>query len=262
MERHINYVAIGGLFFVICIALVAFLLWFGRLNMNDSHYRIYKAYTEYDISGIGINTPIKYKGISIGNVKDIRFDSAKSGLVKISLLISKDIPINQGSSIVMDSQGLAGLSYLSLKQNPNGKPINQDDEAVLKFEQNFLGRISEQADKISTDALTLLQNSQALVSQQNIQNINQTLESINALSKQLIQISQNLNGTITSAHSLLYTIHQKLNAGEYDIKSMLTPTLNQAEQSLQNLDSLVQKSTNVLDKFNENPYKTLFGEQK
>ena len=89
MERHINYITIGGLFFAILVGLVVFIIWFGRLGVDESKFRAYTIRTTHDISGIAPKTPIKYKGITIGSVQSIGFDEKEVGVVKIILFIQK-----------------------------------------------------------------------------------------------------------------------------------------------------------------------------
>ena len=238
MERRINYLLIGGIFFAVIVALIAFIMWFGRLGMSsDERYAKYFIQTNYDISGISAKTPIKYKGISIGIVESIAFDSSKVGVVKLNLLIDKSIPIAKGSSLVIDSQGLAGLNYLSLKQNPR-----------LELEQGFFGKLSDKADEALKEVANALKGVDSLLNEENIYNINRTLFSLNKASAEIAELSKNLN--------------TRLQNGQYDIKDILSPTLRQSQKTLQNLDSTIQKASNLIDKFNANPYSTLFGEQK
>lgn len=260
MERHINYITIGGLFFAILVGLVVFIIWFGRLGVDESKFRAYAIRTTHDISGIAPKTPIKYKGITIGSVQSIGFDEKEVGVVKIILFIQKTLPVTKGSSVIIDSQGLAGLSYLSLRQNTNGTIIENDEDAILTLEQSFLGKLSDRADSALEDISLVLSNIDKLLSNQNIIYLNQTLQSLSAFSAQLPTLSTNLNHTLSSVSSLANNLNAQLGGNE--IKNMLIPTFTQTQKSLQNLDALLQKTSNLLDKFSDNPYATIFGEHK
>ncbi len=240
MERRVNFVLIGSLLFLILIMFVVFLLLFGRADVVHGKMKEYYIYTEYDISGISPKTPVKYKGLTIGYIRSISFEKSKIGLVKITLLIDREIKIKEGSSLVMDSQGLAGLNYLSLKQSDSEKIIDDKSDAILTLEQNFIGRITDQANQITNGVIEIF-------SDKNINHITKIIESLDSLS-----------ASINSISNITRNIDKKLQEGQYD----LSPTLNQAQKSLQNLDIVLQKSSNILDKFNDNPYKTLFGEQR
>ena len=134
MERRVNFLFIGIIFFTIFAALVVFIIIMGRFNFDDKHYKHYVVYTTHDISGLRINTSVRYKGIGVGGVTNISFDTKQLGVVRIDVRIKDVIPVREGSSLVVDSQGLAGMSFLSLKQNEGAPFIKDEDKAVLKFE--------------------------------------------------------------------------------------------------------------------------------
>lgn len=252
MERNVNYVLIGGIFFAILIGLIVFILWFGRISFNEDKFRIYTITTSYDISGIAVKTPIKYKGITIGHIKHIGFDTTQLGVVKITLLIQRSIPIAKGSSVLIDSQGLAGLSYLALRQNPKGEIIVNDDDAVLTLDQSFLGKLSDKADSALEEMLGVLGSVEKLLSEKNVKRISSTLTSLDQFSQSLPALSSNINRALESINGEL----------ENGAGAMIAPTLYQTQKSLQNLDILLQKTSNLLDKFDDNPYPTIFGEKK
>ncbi|MDL0079332.1 MlaD family protein [Helicobacter zhangjianzhongii] len=252
MERNVNYVLIGGIFFAILIGLIVFILWFGRISFNEDKFRIYTITTSYDISGIAVKTPIKYKGITIGHIKHIGFDTTQLGVVKITLLIQRSIPIAKGSSVLIDSQGLAGLSYLALRQNPKGEIIVNDDDAVLTLDQSFLGKLSDKADSALEEMLGVLGSVEKLLSEKNVKHISSTLTSLDQFSQSLPALSSNINRALESINGEL----------ENGAGAMIAPTLYQTQKSLQNLDILLQKTSNLLDKFDDNPYPTIFGEKK
>lgn len=252
MERNVNYVLIGGIFFAILIGLIVFILWFGRISFNEDKFRIYTITTSYDISGIAVKTPIKYKGITIGHIKHIGFDTTQLGVVKITLLIQRSIPIAKGSSVLIDSQGLAGLSYLALRQNPKGEIIVNDDDAVLTLDQSFLGKLSDKADSALEEMLGVLGSVEKLLSEKNVKHISSTLISLDQFSQSLPALSSNINRALESINGEL----------ENGAGAMIAPTLYQTQKSLQNLDILLQKTSNLLDKFDDNPYPTIFGEKK
>lgn len=255
MERRVNYVLIGGIFFAILIGFVVFILWFGRLGIDESKLRTYTIRTTYDISGISVKTPIKYKGIVIGNVKSIGFDKEQVGVVKILLTIDRAIPVAKGSSVLIDSQGLAGLSYLALRQNPQGEPIVNDEDAILKLEQSFLGKLSDKADSALEEMLGVLGSVEQLLSERNVSSLSRTLSSLDTFSAQLPALSQNLNHTLDH-------INKQLDDAQNGVLGAVSSTLYQTQKSLQNVDILLQKTTNLLDKFDRDPYPTIFGASK
>ncbi|PAF52256.1 MlaD family protein [Helicobacter sp. 13S00477-4] len=262
MERNVNYTLIGSIFFVVVVCMVVFILWIGRMGIDEDKYRTYYVYTDKEVSGIGVNTPVKYKGINIGSVTQIGFDKNHLGMVKIKLSLNSSIPIHKGSAVILDSQGLAGLSYLSLNQGDNPEFIKDKDDRVLDFRQNFMGRIASQADEVSKELLDILKNIKQLTNAQNIKNISHIINSLDVLTADLAQTKDNINALSKNSNMLLINLNRKIEDGEYDFKKMLNPVISELEVSLKNIDRFFQKGSNLLDKFDSDPYNTLFGERK
>ncbi|PAF42132.1 MlaD family protein [Helicobacter sp. 11S02596-1] len=262
MERNVNYTLIGGIFFAVIVCMVIFILWIGRIGVNESKYRTYEVYTDKEVSGIGVDTPVKYKGITIGSVKKIGFDKNNFGMVKIELGINAAIPIRKGSTITPDSQGLAGLSYLSLQQNDTNDFYTDSEPRVLQFKQNFMGRIVSSADEVTKELLGVLKNIGTLVSPKNVENISNIITSLDSLTLELAQTKENLALLSKNSNLLVSNLNKKLETGEYDLKQILNPLLGELEMSLINMDRFFDKSTILLNKIEANPYDTLFGERK
>lgn len=63
LERYVNYILIGGFFFLCLVCMVGFILWLGYLGLDDGKYYEYVVYMDKDLGGIVINLFINYKGI-------------------------------------------------------------------------------------------------------------------------------------------------------------------------------------------------------
>ncbi len=248
MERRVNFLFIGIIFFAIFAALVVFIIIMGRFNFDDKHYKHYVVYTTHDISGLGINTPVRYKGIGIGGVTNISFDTKQLGVVRIDVRIKDVIPVREGSSLVVDSQGLAGMSFLSLRQNEGAPFIKDEDKAVLKFEPSLFGRLGNKADQASAEILELLKSMKVLLNENNLNSTGKIIGTIDRLSLDLDELIKNLNTQVSN--------------GDYNIREVLNPLMLRLNTSLNYMDQFFKRGSNVLEKFEKDPYNTLFGEQK
>lgn len=262
MERNINYTLIGSIFFAVVVCMVIFIFWIGRVGVDDGKYQAYEVYTDKEISGITINTPVKYKGITIGSVTGIGFDKDKLGTVKIGLNILSSIPIRKNSAVTPSSDGLAGLGYLSLEQSAEGEFIGKNDPHTLNFKQNFMGKIASQADEVTKELLDVLKNIKDLTDTQNIKSISNIIRSLDSLSTTLAETKDEINGFSKNSNMLLSNLNNKIQSGEYDVKKMLNPVMIELETSLKNMNQFFEKGSGLLQKFDNDPYNTLFGVQK
>ncbi|PAF53758.1 hypothetical protein BKH42_04485 [Helicobacter sp. 13S00482-2] len=262
MERNINYTVIGSVFFAVVVCMVIFIFWIGRIGVNDNKYQAYEVYTDNEISGITINTPVKYKGITIGSVSSVSFDKDRLGTVKIGLNLLSNIPIHKNSFVTPNSEGLAGLGYLALEQSDDASFVGKDDPHILNFKQNFMGKIASQADEVTKELLGVLKNIKDLTDTENIKSVSNIIKSLDSLSETLVQTKDEINRLSKNSNLLLSNINHKLESGEYDVKQMLNPVVIELERSLKSMNQFFQKGSGVIDNFDSNPYNTLFGVQK
>ncbi|WP_104726428.1 MlaD family protein [Helicobacter felis] len=277
MERHVNYTLIGGIFLACMACMVIFILWLGHVNFEEEDYMRYVVYTDKDLGGVGANTPINYKGIQVGTIKSVGFDPKHLGVVKLAIDIKSKVPVSKDATLKVASQGLVGLKYLSLIQGRSKEfYTKKDPERILHYEQGLLERLSDSAGHISTEMLDIIKNIDKMLSPENIANLSKIIASVQQATQGLDTIKNNLDALLIKAdralskgdtllqhgNQLITDVDKKVQGGQYDLKSMLTPLLIQAELSLRNIDQFVQKGSLLMDKFDANPYKTLFGEQK
>lgn len=262
MERRVNFTLIGIIFFSILTALIVFIITMGKYNFDDKNYFFYTIYTDREITGIGINTPVRYKGINIGSVSHIGFDGEQLGIVKIIVKIKKNIPIKKGSTLVMDSQGLAGLNYLALKQNEKGETITKKEDAILNFEPNIFGKLTSKADEASKELIVLLKSLKTLLSNENMQGVSHIIGSVQTLSKNINTTQDNIDKLTTNLNALIIQLNKQVANGDYNAREILNPLMLRLNTSLNYMDQFFKRGSSVLDKFEKDPYNTLFGEQK
>ena len=91
---------------------------------------------------MGANTPIRYKGISVGRVQSVGFKDIKSGVIAITMLIDSKLEIKQNAKVIVASQGLAGANYLSLIQG-EGEILqaNEQGDKVIMLDKGGLDKI-------------------------------------------------------------------------------------------------------------------------
>ena len=250
MERNVSYSAIGFLFIATMFFILAFIFWGDKIN-SDSGYKTYYLYSQKEI-GVREDSPIRYQGINIGRVKKIGFKKDNIGTVQVDMLIDKNIPIRKDAYIVADSQGLAGINFLSLKQQNSGDVIGESDEPVIRLGQNTFDKIIDRVDSASGDAQAILNNLGSIFSTQNAETISKILDSLNSG-------LYGLESTKGEIDVLMKNLNKKLDNGEFDIKAIMMPTLIELESNLQEMNRVLNKGSIFLDRLEENPYNTIFG---
>ena len=71
-----------------------------------------------------LNAPVKYRGVDVGKVTDIRLNPANSEQVRLLFAIERGTPVKQDTEAVLKTQGLTGVAYVELSGgSPNSPPL-------------------------------------------------------------------------------------------------------------------------------------------
>ncbi len=242
--------------------MVGFILWLGHVGLEDGKYQKYIVYTDKELGGISTNSPISYKGIQVGNVIKVGFAKGKVGVVRLELMIDSSVKVRKDSTVMVSSQGLMGLKYLALEQSKNEEFYTGKDERVLIFKEGLMGRLAGDADHMVKEVMKIIKNVDRMLDDENVQKVKHILTSVDDIVTNIDSMKGTIDSIAKNANDLVYNVDLRVKQGQYDFKTMLTPLIIQAELSLRNIDNFVQKGSMLIDKFDADPYKTIFGERK
>ncbi len=113
MEREANYAAVGA--FVLIVALIGalFVYWYSDTREHRTYQR-YEIYFDGSVSGLDRGAPVRYLGVSVGRVVNMRVDAKDSSRVQIIVDIDSTAPISSETVAELSLQGVTGLLYIDL----------------------------------------------------------------------------------------------------------------------------------------------------
>ncbi len=115
-----------GIFVTISITILCFMVvFFGNFDVWKNTYKL-RVQFNY-ASGVLIGAPVRYAGVEIGKVKDIRI--LKQGLkVEFLLNINEDIVLREDAKIFINSLGVIGEKYIEFRGgSPDGRILKEID---------------------------------------------------------------------------------------------------------------------------------------
>ena len=112
METRANYVLIGAFTLIGLIGALGFLLWLAKVEV-DKRYAYYDVMFE-DVSGLGDAADVRYNGLPIGQVTGVALDTTDPSKVRVTLEVDATVPIKTDTEATLESQGVTGVSYVSL----------------------------------------------------------------------------------------------------------------------------------------------------
>jgi phospholipid/cholesterol/gamma-HCH transport system substrate-binding protein len=76
------------------------------------------------VAGLNLNAPVKYNGVDVGKVREIRLDPGNPGRVNLLFAIERGTPIKEDTVAVLKTQGLTGIAYVELSGGaPDSPPL-------------------------------------------------------------------------------------------------------------------------------------------
>jgi phospholipid/cholesterol/gamma-HCH transport system substrate-binding protein len=113
-----------GLFVLVLGAtLIAVVLWLASGGAFKKKYDLYLAIEDESVAGLSLNAPVKYNGVDVGKVRDIRLEPTNPERVNLLFAIEHGTPIKEDTVAVLKIQGLTGIAYVELSGGARDSPL-------------------------------------------------------------------------------------------------------------------------------------------
>jgi ABC-type transport system involved in resistance to organic solvents, periplasmic component len=221
METRANYVAVGAFVLTCILALVITLLWLAGAQYSHE-YQYYRTYFHGPVTGLGRGTAVRYNGIDVGRVQDLKFDPSDPQIVIATLQVQPGLGIRSDSSSSIEPQGLTGGSYVEISGGTKDAPLltASDGYPVIKSAPSALQKLTQGAPELLAKLNSIADRLQTVLSDDNQRHLAGTLanldkttgalaarsDEIDATLKNLAQASHQLPGTLATADESLKKI--------------------------------------------------------
>lgn len=204
------------------IVAVAFLVLFAAgitvlvvwLNQGKPENRIYAIVTTHSVGGLEPKAEVTFKGLTVGHVKQVRFDSSNPDRVRILIGVHPDTPITHATYAQLNSQLIGGVASIKLgiaagkPQTP--LPTHRDKPATLPMRQGFMHSIKQSGQQTLARIRKLLDRAEKMLSAKNQQHFTQTMAHIDQASKKLIALEAQLGPAVSALPRVEKEINESL----------------------------------------------------
>jgi phospholipid/cholesterol/gamma-HCH transport system substrate-binding protein len=121
MEPKVNYLLAGSFVVVLGLIALGLVVWLGKADYRGVYNR-YETYMRQSVSGLSVNSTVKYRGVDVGRVKDISLNPKNTEEVRLTLDILQGTPIKTDTVATLQTQGLTGLATLNLEGGSREAP--------------------------------------------------------------------------------------------------------------------------------------------
>ena len=199
-----SHAFVAGLFVLLLgAAAIAALIW---LRGTQEDLREYVVVTKFSIGGLNPEAQVRYRGIRVGKVMDIRLDSDNPSDILIRISIADNIPLTKDTIAKLASQGVTGIAHvLLLDSGMNNEPLVAADGKLPRIVMvpSLLDEMTENGPAALRQAQELMAAASALLNEENRRRFAATLANLEATSASMKPAIENMNATLVQVRKLL-----------------------------------------------------------
>ena len=276
METKANYVAVGAFVLTCMLGLVIALLWLSGLQYSQE-FSYYQTNFTGAVTGLGKGTTVRYNGIEVGHVQDVKFDPNDPQVVIVTLQVQPNLRIRTDSVTSIESEGLTGGSYVEIAGGKKTAPLLTRQEGqqypVIKSAPSTLQKLAKGAPQLLEKLNAAADKINALLNDDNRQafadilaNLDKTTgtlarrsDDIDSALVEFSKASKAMPGAVASVDAGAKKFGQLSADGDEFVKG---EGLAQFAELLADTRRLVVSLTKLSDELNRQPTKVLFGDRR
>ncbi len=262
MESRVNYTAVGIFVILFSISLVSFAFWLGKYNQDEAQYRRYKVFITESVSGLAPEAAVKFHGVDVGKVESMQINPHNSEEVELTLKIKKETPIKTDSNAILKFYGITGLAFIEIAGGSRHAPLlysNNDSIPIISSSPSLITRLDESLSNVASKLSVTLDRADRLFSDQNVENVTQSLEHLRSLTAQIDGYQGEIKTLLTQSITLERNASKSLSemgdaAGSIKTASGNFNTLVQTKMSttLESLEATSKESHLLIKKLETN----------
>jgi phospholipid/cholesterol/gamma-HCH transport system substrate-binding protein len=199
MERDANYAAVGAFVVLVAIMAVLFVYWYSDSREHRDYTR-YEVYFEGSVSGLERGAPVRYLGVDIGRVYNMRIDPRDSSRVQVLVDIDSSAPVSAKTVAELSLQGVTGLLYMDLIRDTGTrrltKPVPSEKYPVIRSTRSSFDVLLASLPDLVGLASDVADRSARLLSDKNIASVSNALANIDKASSTLPQTLQDVKSLV------------------------------------------------------------------
>ena len=203
METKVNYAAVGAFVLVLGAVFVAAILWLASSGGKGKQYEMYRAVVHESVSGLNRDAPVKYLGVDVGKVRDIRLDAKNPQEVQLTFAIERGTPIKSDTEAVLRTQGLTGIAYVELSggslASPPLKAEGSDEMPIIRTKPSLSARLENVMTNVLANVDRTAANINALIDSDNRDALKHILNDTAAVTRTIAEQNKAITATITAA---------------------------------------------------------------
>lgn len=196
MENRAHAMAAGIFVVAVTVLLVALAAWLTR----DSGVRDpYEISTRETVTGLQSQAPVRYRGVDVGKVGSIGFDSTVPGNVLIRLEIDRGAPVTRDTFATLSYQGITGLAFVQLDDSGQPSTRLEGDASHpprIPLKPSLLTKLESKGDAIVDRVEQVMTRASQLLGDDNQRRFSSALDKLGSAAADASLLAQRLDSTL------------------------------------------------------------------
>ena len=201
MENHAHAWAAG--LFTLALGAAALLasMWFS----GDTYEQVrYIVESRYSVTGLNPQSTVRLRGVDVGKVESIAFAPGNPQLILVRIAVRAGTPVMRSTVAQLRPQGITGLAYIMLdNEGTANQPLPADGEQHIPMRPAFTEQLTESAKGLIADARQLMTRLTAVLSEENVGQVNRVLENLANVSERVANVTASLEPAAKATPALV-----------------------------------------------------------
>jgi phospholipid/cholesterol/gamma-HCH transport system substrate-binding protein len=250
MEREANYAAVGAFVLVVALVGALFVYWYSD-SREHREYNRFEIYFTGSVSGLEKGAAVRYLGVGVGRVVDMRIDPRDSSRVEVVVDIDSRTPVSDNTVAELQLQGVTGLLYIDLaedKSNKRGAPeVASLNYPVIRSAPSRFDVFLSSLPELVAQAGEVVQRADRLLSDQNLNDVSASLADVHHATAGLPQTVKNLDALIADLRGASAELSASARTARTTLDSV-APDVHAAAQRLHTIADNLADASGQLDK--------------
>ncbi len=201
MEGRVNYLLVGVFVTLFITGILSFAFWLTKYSdyEQQDHYLIY---FDESVAGLNKDSSVKYMGVDVGVIEDIKVHPENTQLIAVYLKIKHDIKIKEDMQATLKFYGMTGLAYVEIfGHDPNAPLLLAKDGEIplIKSSPSLFVKLDEILASMTEKLSLTLEKIDMLISPKNLKHLENSLENISAITGELNSNKANITQLVQRA---------------------------------------------------------------
>lgn len=249
MDSKVSYTAVGLFVIVLAATGVLIFLWLSSMK-NNRFTKTYLTYMREDVSGLNLQSNVRFNGVKVGYVANIELDKTDAQQVKVTLKLAENTPVTTSTVAALKSEGITGIEYIGLKALSSNAPklVAQPGKQYpeIPSQPSLLFKLTNSVQEVTKSITELTKDVRLVFDEKNRKEFSKTLENVREVTGTLANNSKQIDSSLKSIDTLLQN-GAKASEDFPRISKQLQSTLKEIQSAAQTVQHTGVSVSNTME---------------